>query len=315
MADNLISEKIKEKSKELGFSDCGIVKSGFLYEEEDHLLKRLREGNNGVMDYLNRDAEKRLDPAKLVKNAKTIVIVLQNYFTTLHQTDPEAPVLSKYSFGTDYHLVIKEKIQKLFQFIREEIPGCSGRIFVDSAPILEKALARRAGLGWIGKNSLLISPVHGSFVFIGEIILDTELSYDPIQEIRDHCRNCTLCLEACPTHALKGNRMVDVPLCIAYQTIENHEGPDIALRGSFRNRVFGCDICQDVCPWNQKAVPHEEPAFNPSPALLNLTASEWAGMDENLFQKLFYNSPVKRAGFEKLKKNIDFVNFAPGVIK
>jgi epoxyqueuosine reductase len=314
MADILISEKIQKKSKELGFQECGIVQSGFLTEEEGHLMNRLKEGNNRVMDYLTRDAEKRLDPAKLVKNAKTVVIVLQNYFTTLRQTDSGAPVLSKYAFGTDYHIVIKDKLRKLFQYIRELVPGCSGRIFVDSAPVLEKAWARRAGLGWIGKNSLLISPAHGSFVFIGEIVLDTELQSDFTPEITDHCGNCTLCLEACPTKALKGNRMIDVPLCVAYQTIENHEGPDYALRGKFQNRVFGCDICQDICPWNQKAVPHKETAFLPSPSLINLTASEWAGMDENLFQKMFHNSPLQRAGFEKLKKNIDFVNFVPGNI-
>jgi epoxyqueuosine reductase len=314
MSDN-ISNRIKQKSRELGFMECGIVPAGFLSEEEEHLYTRIETGMHGTMEHLARNPEKRLNPALVVDNAKTVIVVLQNYFTSIRQTSPEAPVISRYAYGTDYHQVMQAKLQKLLQFIRTELPNCSGRVFVDSAPLLEKAWARRAGLGWIGKNSLLISPHHGTFFFIGEIILDAELQYDETLDSFDHCGSCTLCMEACPTQAIVSPRVIDARLCVAYQTIEHSEGPDENLRGTFRNRVFGCDICQEVCPWSNIAREHEEPYFLPSSALLNLTVDEWDLMDEALFNKLFHNSAVNRTGYQKLKRNIRFLRgyFCPGI--
>lgn len=307
MQENNITNAIKQKAKELGFLECRIIQAGVLSDEEDHLQSWLKKGMHGEMKYMARNVEKRLDPSKLVENAKTVVVVLQNYYTRIVQSDPKAPVISKYAYGKDYHLVMKSKLRHLLNFIDHEIKPCSGRIFVDSAPVLERVWARRAGLGWIGKNSNLISPVHGSFVFIGELILDTELPYDKPAEVNDRCGNCSKCLDACPVKAIVSHRTVNASLCISYQTIERKGDPDEKLKGEFSNRVFGCDICQDVCPWNRKSVEHKETGFDPSPALLKLSAPEWAVMDLALFNELFRNSPLQRTGFEKLKKNLDFL--------
>ncbi len=196
---------------------------------------------------------------------------LQNYYSKETQKDAQAPVVSKYAYGTDYHFVMKDKLKKLLQFIQNEIQPCNGRPFVDSAPVLERAWARRAGLGWVGKNSNLISVEHGSFFFIGELIVDIELPYDSPKVVSDHCGNCTRCIDACPTKAIVANRVIDARKCISYQTIELKGNLDETLKGQFENRVFGCDICQDVCPWNLKSEPHNEEAFEPKPKLLQLS--------------------------------------------
>jgi epoxyqueuosine reductase len=300
------SELIKAKARELGFLDCGISRAKFLDEEKNRLLNWLANEMHGEMNYMANNIEKRLDPRLLVENARSVISVLLNYFPAEKQTDPEAPVLSKYAYGTDYHFVMKDKLGELLRFIQEEIASCESRCFVDSAPVLDRAWAARAGLGWIGKNTNLISPEHGSFFFIGELIIDLELPADN-KVVRDHCGNCTRCIDACPTQAIVAPYILDARRCISYQTIENHGEIDPELKGKFKNRVFGCDICQDVCPWNLKSEPHQEPAFSPDFRLMNMRKTEWNDMDKPLFNELFRNSAVKRTRFEGLKRNLRFL--------
>ncbi|SHI33982.1 epoxyqueuosine reductase [Tangfeifania diversioriginum] len=304
---NNISEKIKSKAKELGFLDCVILPATELTEEKEHFQNWLDADMNGKMGYMERNKEKRLNPRLLFENAKSILIVLQNYHTHKTQEDPDAPVISKYAYGTDYHFVMKDKLKSLLQFINNEFGPCNGRPFVDSAPVLERAWARRAGLGWVGKNSNLISVEHGSFFFIGELILDIELPFDQPKIVSDHCGNCTRCIDACPTNAIVDNRVIDARKCISYQTIELRGDLDENLKGQFENRVFGCDICQDVCPWNLKPEPHDEPHLKPAPKLLELTREEWYKMEKPQFNQLFKKSAVKRTGFKGLKRNLEFI--------
>lgn len=299
---------IKQKARSLGLSGCVLLPASALSEESEHFNRWLQNGFHGEMDYMARNTDKRLDPRLLVENARTVIVVLQNYFTNKKQSDPSAPVLSKYAFGTDYHFVLKDKLKVLLQFIQAEISPCNGRVFTDSAPVLERAWAKRAGLGWIGKNSNLISLDKGSFFFIGELIIDIELPYDNPRPVADHCGKCTRCIDACPTKAIVADRVVDARLCISYQTIELKGELDPNLKGNFENRVFGCDICQDVCPWNLKSESHNEPGFNAEEQLLKLTASDWHNMDANLFAALFKKSPVKRTGFSGLKRNLRFIS-------
>ena len=307
------SLKIKEKAKSLGFLDCGISRADFLKDEIPRLIDWLGKGMNGEMGYMENNLEKRLDPRLLVEGAKSIVSVLLNYFPQEKQQDSEAPVLSKYAYGKDYHFVMKEKLQKLFEFIQNEIATCNGRAFVDSAPVLDKAWAVRSGLGWIGKNTNLISVEHGSFFFVGELILDLELEPDN-KLVRNHCGNCTKCIDACPTKAIVKPYVVDARKCISYQTIELKGELDETLKGKFKNRVFGCDICQDVCPWNLKSEPHNEPDFDPHPKLMSLSKDEWLQMDKELFNELFKKSAVKRTKYEGLKRNLEFL-YSPGDFK
>lgn len=307
MDSRQISDLIKEKAKALGLADCAILPVSVLSEEKEHLETWISGGMHGEMGYMEHNIDKRLDPQLLVEKAKSIVVVLQNYFPAQTQEDPETPVLSKYAYGTDYHFVLKDKLKELLQFINDEITPCNGRPFVDSAPVLERAWARKAGLGWIGKNSNLISLHHGSFFFIGELIVDIELPYDSPKPVTDHCGRCTKCIDACPTKAIVADSVVDARLCISYQTIELKGDLDERLTGKFEKRVFGCDICQDVCPWNLKSEPHNEPDFEPHPKLLHLKKEEWENMDRPLFNELFRNSAVKRAGFKGLQRNIKFL--------
>ena len=302
-----VSEQVKAKALELGFLDCGISEASFLAEEKERLQNWLENEMHGEMAYMANHFDKRLDPRLLVENARSVVSVLLNYFPSEKQVDTEAPVLSKYAYGTDYHFVMKGKLDELFRFIQLEIAPCTGRCFVDSAPVLDRAWAARAGLGWIGKNTNLISTEHGSFFFIGELIIDLELHADD-KIVRNHCGNCTRCIDACPTQALVAPFVLDARRCISYQTIENRNEIDPMLKGKFENRVFGCDICQDVCPWNLKSETHHEPAFNPEAKLMNLTRKEWHEMDKPLFNKLFVNSAVKRPRFEGLKRNLKFLD-------
>ncbi len=241
------------------------------------------------------------------ENAKTIIIVLQNYYPSKTQKDTTAPVLSKYAYGTDYHFVLKDKLKLLLEFIQAEIHPCNGRPFVDSAPVLERAWAKKAGLGWIGKNSNLISVEQGSFFFIGELILDIELPYDKPKLVTDHCGKCTRCIDACPTKAIVADRVIDARKCISYQTIEVKGELDNDLKGKFENRVFGCDICQDVCPWNLKSEPHNEAQFEPNQKLLEMTKEDWHNIEKPFFNELFQKSAVKRTGFKGLKRNLYFI--------
>lgn len=305
-----ISNSIKEKAKSLGLLECVIIPANSLAEEKENFQNWLDNSMHGEMGYMARNIEKRLDPRLLYENAKTIIVVLQNYFPKEIQKDPTAPVISKYAYGTDYHFVMKDKLKELLLFIQDEIPNCNGRPFVDSAPVLERAWAKKAGLGWIGKNNLLISQKYGSFFFIGELILDIELPYDDVKLVRNHCGNCTKCIDACPTKAIVAERVVDARKCISYQTIELKSNLDESLNGHFENRVFGCDICQDVCPWNSKSKPHNEPNFEPHQKLLNLTKEDWHQMGKPLFTELFKNSAVKRTGFKGLRRNLEFVKIS-----
>ena len=306
-----ISGLIKSKAKSLGLLDCIILPVEFLKEEKDHFQKWLSENMHGEMKYMERNVDKRLSPVLLFENAKTILVVLQNYYPAKSQKDTTAPVLSKYAYGTDYHFVLKDKLKLLLEFIQTEIQPCNGRPFVDSAPVLERAWAKRAGLGWIGKNSNLITLEHGSFFFIGELILDVELPYDKPKLVTDHCGKCTRCIDACPTKAIIADKVIDARKCISYQTIELKGELDKELKDKFENRVFGCDICQDVCPWNLKSEPHNEPDFEPTEKLLQLTRNEWVTMEKPLFNELFRKSAVQRTGFSGLRRNLNF-NFENG---
>lgn len=299
-------ERIKQKALELGFLACGISKAAYLADEKERLENWLSAGMNGEMEYMARNREKRLDPRLLHEGTQSVISVLLNYYPCEKQLDPEAPVLSKYAYGTDYHFVLKDKLNELLSFIQEEIEACSGRAFVDSAPVLDKAWAVRAGLGWIGKNTNLISVEHGSFFFIGELLVDLELKTDE-RIVSNHCGNCTRCIDACPTQAIVAPYVVDARRCISYQTIEQRGAIDEALKGQFKDRVFGCDICQDVCPWNLKSEPHQEAAFDPHPRLMSLSRHDWQQMDESLFSELFRKSAVKRTKYSGLVRNLKFI--------
>ncbi len=301
------SEKIKAKALELGFLSCGISEADFLSDEKDALQKWLQQGMHGEMSYMERNQEMRLDPRLIFEGARSVISVLLNYYPKKEQQDAEAPVLSKYAYGKDYHFVLKEKLNLLLKYIQEEIAPCNGRPFVDSAPVLDKAWAAKAGLGWIGKHSNLISVEHGSFFFIGELIVDLPLEPDQ-KTVRDHCGTCTRCIDACPTQAIVAPGIVDARRCISYQTIELRGELDDKLKDQFKNRVFGCDICQDVCPWNLKSEPHQEPDFEPHPQLLELTRKEWMDMDYALFNELFRKSAVKRTKYDGLKRNLRFLD-------
>ena len=296
---------IKEEALSIGFKDCGISKVEYLEEDSVNLRRWLDKKYNADMRYMSDNFEKRTDPAKLMQGAKSVISVILDYYPSELQHDPEAPVISKYAYGIDYHLVMKKKLKKLLVFVQKLIPDTSGRAFVDSAPVLEHSWAKRAGLGWTGKNSLLLTPEFGSFVFIGELIISAELEYDT--PIKDYCGKCRRCIEACPTGAIVKDRIVDAGKCISYHTIENKEIIDNSLKGKFRNRIFGCDICQDVCPWNQKPVKHKTDEFKPHPKLLHMSSADWYNLSENEFNEIFKNSAIQRVGFKGLKRNLDFI--------
>ncbi|MGE4586300.1 MAG: tRNA epoxyqueuosine(34) reductase QueG [Mangrovibacterium sp.] len=300
------SERIKQKALALGFLDCGISRADFLEEEKPALDRWLQQGLHGEMQYMARNREKRLDPRLLVEGARSVVSVLLNYYPRGSQSPQDAPVLSKYAYGKDYHFVLKEKLKKLMAYVQEFIAPCCGRVFTDSAPVLDKAWAVRAGLGWIGKNTNLIHPEHGSFFFIGELILDLELEPDN-KTVLDRCGTCTRCIDACPTRAIVNPRVLDARRCISYQTVELKGALDERLKDLFRDRVFGCDICQDVCPWNRNPVPHREADFEPHPRLLKLSREQWMNMDRPLFHMLFKDSAVRRTGYAGLKRNLLFL--------
>lgn len=299
------TELIKNEAKRLGFLSCGISKADFLEEEAPRLEQWLKKNMHGEMQYMENHFDKRLDPTKLVEDSKSVVSLLLNYFPSKEPHDKTAPKISKYAYGTDYHFVIKEKLKQLLEFIYQEIGEVSGRAFVDSAPVLDKAWAAKSGLGWIGKNSNLITKDTGSFYFIAELILDLPLNYDT--PTTDHCGTCTACIDACPTGAIVDPYVVDGSKCISYFTIELKNEIPSSFKGSFENWMFGCDICQDVCPWNRFSKAHSEPLFNPNNKLLSMSKSEWEEITEDLFQEIFKKSAVKRAKFSGLTRNINFL--------
>jgi len=300
------SQLIKREAQKLGFLFCGISKAEFLEDEAPRLEAWLSKNMHGEMQYMENHFDKRLDPRLLVDGAKSVISLGINYFTDNQQHDPSAPKISKYAYGMDYHTVIKDKLRQLLQIINEKIGEVGGRAFVDSAPVLDKAWAKKAGLGWIGKNSNLLNKKAGSFFFLAELIIDLELEYD-IAPTADHCGTCTNCIDACPTDAIVGPYVVDGSRCISYLTIELKNEIPQEFKGKMDNWMFGCDVCQDVCPWNRFSVLNTEPAFSPHPELLGLKAADWQEITQDIFQKVFKNSAVKRTKFSGLKRNIDFL--------
>ncbi len=296
---------IKTEAKRLGFLSCGISKAEFLETEAPRLEKWLNKNMHGEMRYMENHFDKRLNPTKLVEGSRSVVSLLLNYFPSETQKDITAPKLSKYAYGTDYHFVIKDKLKQLLQYIQEEIGDVHGRAFVDSAPVLDKAWAAKSGLGWIGKHSNLLTQQVGSFYFIAELIIDLELEYDI--PTTDHCGTCTACIDACPTQAIVDPYVVDGSKCISYFTIELKENIPTEFKGQFDNWMFGCDVCQDVCPWNRFSKAHNEPLFNPHPELLEMTKKDWEEITEDTFKKVFKKSAVKRTKFSGLTRNIKFL--------
>ena len=299
------TELIKTEAKRLGFLSCGISKAEFLEEEAPRLEKWLNNNMQGEMQYMENHFDKRLDPTKLVEGSKSVISLLLNYFPSEIQKDPDAPKISKYAYGTDYHFVIKDKLKGLLHFIQDEIGEVHGRAFVDSAPVLDKAWAAKSGLGWIGKHSNLLTQQVGSFYFIAELIIDLELDYDT--PTTDHCGTCTACIDACPTQAITEPYVVDGSKCISYFTIELKENIPNDFKGQFDNWMFGCDVCQDVCPWNKFSKAHSEPLFNPHPELLSMTKKDWEEITEDTFKKVFQKSAVKRTKYSGLVRNIQFL--------
>jgi len=297
---------IKQEALRLGFMACGIAKAEFLEDEAPRLENWLKSNHHGEMGYMENYFDKRLDPRLLVEGSKSVVSLTLNYYSEEKQLDEHAPKISKYAYGTDYHSVIKEKLQELMHFIRENIGEVDGRCFVDSAPVMDKAWAQKAGLGWRGKNSNLISKQAGSFFFLAELIIDLELEYDtPFPT--DHCGSCTRCIDACPTDAIVAPYTVDGSKCISYLTIELKNEIPNEFKGKMDNWMFGCDVCQDVCPWNRFATVHHEENFKPKEELLGLSRNELIDMTDEVFKRVFKNSPVKRTKFSGLKRNIDFL--------
>lgn len=283
---------------------CGISKAEFLEQEAPRLENWLNKNRNGEMSYMENHFDKRLNPTLLVDDAKCVISLLLNYYPDQLQS-PDSYKISKYAYGQDYHFVIKEKLKELLFSIQSNIGDVSGRAFVDSAPVLDKAWAAKSGLGWIGKNSNLLTQKVGSFYFIAELIVDLELEYD--NATTDHCGTCTACIDACPTQAIVAPYIVDGSKCISYFTIELKENISQEMKGKFDDWAFGCDVCQDVCPWNKFSKANNEPLFNPNPALLSMTKKDWKEITEETFRAVFKDSPLKRAKFQGLKRNIDFL--------
>jgi len=298
---------IKSTAKDLGFEFCGIAKAGFLEEEAPKLEAWLNQNYQGEMAYLANHFDKRLDPTKLVEGAKTVVSLAYNYFPKITLSEEKDDIkLAKYAYGEDYHLVIREKLNAFLEILREEIGEISGRAFVDSAPIMERQWAQKAGIGWIGKNSLLLNRDIGSFFFLAELIIDLEVAPDSPM-IKDYCGTCTRCIDACPTDAIVQAGVVDGSRCISYLTIELKDAIPAGFKGKMENWAFGCDICQDVCPWNRFSKPHQEPRFGPHPDLSGFSKRDWQEITEETFQRVFQKSAVNRTKFSGLKRNLDFL--------
>ena len=307
MDKSKITQNIKNKAYDLGFSFVGISKAEFLEKEARQLESWLKSNFHGKMTYMENYFDKRTDPRLLVEGAKSVVTVLQNYYTEEKQLDNQAPKISKYALGKDYHLVIRSKLNQLYDFIQEEVGEVAARGFVDSAPVLDKAWAEKSGLGWIGKHTNLINKEQGSYFFIGELIIDLDLDFDG--PIKDYCGTCTKCIDACPTEAIIQPYLVDGSKCISYLTIElKDEIIPKEFNGKMDNWMFGCDVCQEVCPWNRFSIQHSENGFNSNSNVLNMKKNEWDELSEDLFNKLFKKTAVKRTRFKGLKRNIKFLS-------
>lgn len=299
------TEMIRQEAHRLGFSFIGVSKAEFLEQEAPRLEAWLNASMNGQMTYMERNFDKRLDPRLLVEGARSVVSLLLNYFPNEMQPDNGSPRISKYAYGRDYHLVIKEKLSELIHFIRSNIGEVNGRAFTDSAPVLERAWAVKSGLGWMGKNTNLIHPRNGSYFFLAELIVDLDLEYDV--PIRDYCGTCTRCIDACPTEAIIKPYVVDGSKCISYFTIELKESIPQEMKGTFENHAFGCDICQDVCPWNRFSLPTKVSDFSANPRLMNMTTKDWMEITEEVFKKVFKDSPLSRPGVEGIRRNVEFL--------
>ena len=309
MQSSTLTQKIKREGNRLGFDLVGVSKAEMLEQEARDLEQWLKEDRHGRMQYMENYFDKRVDPRLLVSGAKSVISVIHNYFPA--DTDrqaPEAPKISRYAWGEDYHKVLKRKLYELFRFIQDQVAAeVPGRVFVDSAPVLDKAWARKSGLGWIGKHTNLITPHKGSYFFIGEIILDLELEYDG--PIKDYCGTCTRCLDACPTEALSPYQ-IDSNKCISYLTIELREDISEAFKGKMENWAYGCDICQEVCPWNRFSQSHTGETFKPLDYVY-FTREDWEEVDEKMFKKLTRRSAMNRVKWEKMKKNLRFISLKP----
>jgi len=298
------SNIIKRESKRLGFDFCGISKAAFLEDEAAHFEKWLQQGMNGKMGYMENHFDKRLDPRLLVDGAKSVISLMMNYYPDEKQNS-DAPKISKYAYGKDYHFVIKDKLKELLQVMNEQIGEISGRAFVDSAPVLERAWAAKSGIGWIGKNAQLLRPQKGSFFFLAELIVDIELDADA--PIKDYCGTCTRCMDACPTQAILGPKIVDGSKCISYFTIELKEAMPVEMKDKLDGWMFGCDVCQDVCPWNSFSHPHAIDEMQPKPAIMNMTRKDWEEITEEVFKNTFHDSPLQRAGYKGIKRNLGYL--------
>ena len=300
------SRFIKNISSQLGFEYCGIAKAVKLDDDAKRLENWLNKGMQGKMNYMEKFFELRIDPAQLVAGARSVITLLKNYYPLAKQK-PFAPKISKYAFGKDYHDVIRDRLNIFLEKVRSNIGDIHGRGFVDSAPVLEKTWAQRSGLGWIGRNGNLITKQTGSFFFIATLITDLELEYDD-PFVKDYCGSCTKCVDSCPTNAILQDKVIDGSKCISYFTIELKEQifPN-EMKGKFQDWVFGCDICQDVCPWNRFSKPHNEIEFNPIPEILNLTTKEWEKMSEENFKKIFRDSALSRAKWKGIQRNLKFI--------
>ena len=283
---------------------CGISKAGFLEQEAPRLEAWLNQNRHGQMQYMENHFDKRLDPTKLVEGSKSVISLLLNYYPQKLQRD-DSYKISKYAYGTDYHFVIKDKLKELLHCIQEQVGDVHGRAFVDSAPVLDKAWAAKSGLGWIGKHSNLLSKQAGSFYFIAELIVDLDLDYDT--PVTDHCGSCTACIDACPTQAIVEPYKVDGSKCISYFTIELKNEIPSSVSGQFDDWMFGCDVCQDVCPWNRFSKAHKEPLFDPHPDVLSNSKKDWEEITKEVFSEIFKKSPLKRTKFEGLRRNIEFL--------
>ncbi|HUS01422.1 MAG TPA: tRNA epoxyqueuosine(34) reductase QueG [Chitinophagaceae bacterium] len=297
---------IKSTAKALGFDFCGIAKAQKLDEDAKRLETWLHTGKHGNMKYMENYFDLRIDPSKLVPGARSVITLLLNYFPSEQQRG-DVPQVSKYAYGKDYHSVIKDKLKVFLQRIKEDIGDIHGRGFADSAPVLEKAWAQKSGLGWIAKNGNLITKQQGSFFFIATLITDLELQYDD-PFVKDYCGSCTRCIDACPTGAILDDRVIDGSKCISYFTIELKDMLIPGnMKGQFANKMFGCDICQDVCPWNRFSKPTKEAAFTPLPQILNFTSSDWEDLTEESFKIIFKESPLKRSKYEGIRRNLKFI--------
>ncbi len=297
---------IKEEALRLGFDFIGFAKAEKMDEEAKRLETWLNQNHHGQMSYMANHFEKRIDPTKLVEGAKSVISLSYNYFTEDKQEDPNAPKFSKYAYGEDYHFVIKRKLKSLLSFIQEKVGEVSGRCFVDSAPVLERDWAKRSGVGWIGKNTMVINPKQGSYFFLAELIIDLPLVYDG--PIKDYCGTCTKCIDACPTDAISDEGyFMDGSKCISYFTIELKEAIPETYKDKFENWAFGCDICQEVCPWNRFSKPHNEASFEAKESFLKMNKNDWEEITEEVFREIFKRSAVKRTKLGGLKRNINFL--------